>query len=775
MRSLCSRSHEPLEREEVRMNLSDLLSDSVLRTISNATGGLLAGAALTMLVLAIPIAVSLFASYRLGWSQSVSSQSARFDLSLIALPLLAVGLWVWSLSSIKTHQIADIGLIASLPLLFFAALMVLSISFGFLMLLNPASSWLWVLHVGLLVLILHGTLPILYEVPRFPWTYKHIGVTSYIQLHQSINPRIDAYHNWPGFFALSALWTEALGFKSALEFAKWGQLFFNFLFIGPLLLLFGALSRSRQAIWVAVWFFFLTSWVSQDYFAPQALNFYLFLIVAGVSLNWLGHNPQVRLRKARATAISTVSGESVSGESVSGQPISSESTLDQPVTAQPERQPNPYFALMRQAIVSDQAGLETTPAQRCGLVGLLVLAFAVIVSSHQLTPFMLLAGLTALALWRRSRYPWLLVLLGVFVVLWGVTFAKGYTSGQSEWYATLGQFLQNLSANTTETLEESTGRVTASLLIKVFVLCVWGLAALGGIQQMRRGVVPLRAMLLAVAPFPLILLNSYGGEMLLRIYFFSLPFMSILITGGLPLHNPVIESADQTVITDTSVPALDISRPVVVIRRPVNSWRIVPITAVLSLGLVIGFLSTYTAKEKFYRVPAEEVSVLSEMYQKAPPKSMFILLNDLSLPLRITGNYEQFDHLPWIDTSTERDLELDQGSLDDMFDELLNRKRPMAYLILSASQRDFFAENNILRPGSYDRFRAVLARSKTWSLAWHRGDTEVYSIRNPDFPRVTPQNPAQNAPTQNPTQNAPAQQPRNPQPQQPERNLVGLK
>lgn len=771
------------------MNLSDLLSDSVLRTISNATGGLLAGAALTMLVLAIPIAVSLFASYRLGWSQSVSSQSARFDLSLIALPLLAVGLWVWSLSSIETQKIADIGLIASLPLLFFAALMVLSISFGFLMLLNPASSWLWVLHIGLLILILHGTLPIVYEVPRFPWTYKHIGVTSYIQIHQSINPRIDAYHNWPGFFALSALWTEALGFKSALEFAKWGQLFFNFLFIGPLLLLFGALSQSRQAIWVAVWLFFLTSWVSQDYFAPQALNFYLFVIVVGVSLNWLGHNPvakkQVRLRKARANTAG-------SSESISSESISSESVSDQPVTASAARRPNPYFALMRQAIVSDQAGLETTAAQRYGLIGLLVLAFAVIVSSHQLTPFMLLAGLTALALWRRSRYPWLLVLLGVFVVLWGVTFAKGYTSGQSEWYATLGQFLQNLSANTTETLEESTGRVTASLLIKVFVLCVWGLAALGGIQQMRRGVVPLRAMLLAVAPFPLILLNSYGGEMLLRIYFFSLPFMAILITGGLPLHNPVLESADQTdTAADPSVPALGPSRPVVLLRRPVNSWRIVPITAMLSLGLAIGFLSTYTAKEKFYRVPPEEVSVMSELYRTAPAKSMLILLNDLSLPLRITGNYEQFDHLPWIDTSTERDVELDQGSLDDMFDELQNRKRPMAYLILSASQRDFFAENNILRPGNYERFRAILARSKTWSLEWHRGDTEVYSIRNPDFPRVTPQNPVQNpvqnpaqnpaqnpvqnAPTQNPTQNAPAQQPLHPQPQQPERNLVGLK
>jgi hypothetical protein len=756
------------------MNFSDLLSDSVLRTISNTTGGLLAGAALTMLVLAIPIGVSLFASYRLGWRQPVSSQSARFDLSLIALPLLSVSLWVWSLSSIETHKIADIGLIASLPLLFFAALMVLSISFGFLMLLNPASSWLWVLHVGLLILILHGTLPILYEVPRFPWTYKHIGVTSYIQLHQSINPRIDAYHNWPGFFALSALWTEALGFKSALEFAKWGQLAFNFLYIGPLLLLFGALSRSRQAIWLAVWFFFLTSWVSQDYFAPQALNFYLFVIVAGVSLNWLGHNPQVRLRKARANT-------AISSQSISNKSISNKSISDQPVTAQTERRPNPYFALMRQAIISDQAGLETSTMQRYGLVGLMVLAFAVIVSSHQLTPFMLLAGLTALALWRRSRYPWLLVLLGVFVVLWGLTFAKGYTSGQSEWYATLGQFLQNLSANTTETLEESSGRVTASLLIKTFVLCVWGLAALGGVQQMRRGIVPLRAMLLAVAPFPLILLNSYGGEMLLRIYFFSLPFMSILITGGLPLHDPVLESADQADTTDPSVPALTFSRPVMVLRRPVNSWRIVPITAMLSLGLVIGFLSTYTAKEKFYRVPPEEVSVLSELYRTAPPQSMLILLNDLSLPLRIAGNYEQFDHLPWIDTSTERDVELNQGSLNDMFDELQNRKRPMAYLILSASQRDFFAENNILRRGSYERFRAILARSKTWSLEWHRGDTEVYSIRNPDFPRVMPQNPAQKSPSQNtptqntPTKTVPAQQPLNPQLQQPERNLVGLK
>jgi hypothetical protein len=753
------------------MNFSNVISnDSVLRAISTATGGFLAGAALTMLVLAIPIAVSLFASYRLGWQQSVSSQSARFDLSLIALPLLAFGLWAWSLPSIDTRTIPDIGLIGSLPLLFFAALMVLAISFGFLMLLNPAKSWLWLLHLGLLILMLHGTLPILYDVPRFPWTYKHIGVTSYIQIHNGINQGLDAYHNWPGFFALGALWTEALGMRSSLEFAKWAQLVFNLLYLGPLLMIYGTMGRSRQAVWVAAWLFFMTSWVSQDYFAPQAFNFYLFLIVVAVVLNWLSHNPQIRLPKARAV---TVAGETSSVEMnattiSSGDTISVSSPDSGEPISQPETRPNWYFALMRQAVHSDQAGLEATPAQRYGLIGFLIVTFAVIVSSHQLTPFMLIAGLTALAFWRRLRYPWLPVLLGVMVVIWGLSFAKSYTTGQSQWYSSLGQFVQNLQENTSETLEESQGRVTASLLIKVYVLFIWGLAALGGIQQMRRGIVPLRAMLLAVAPFPIILLNSYGGEMLLRIYFFSLPFMTILITGALPLRDDAISQATHlepapefvNAVPDLLEPS---SSPALVVRRATNSWRVVPITAALSLVVVVGFICTYTAKEKFFRVNPEEVSVLSELYAKAPPESLVILLNDQFLPIRLTGNYEQFFHQTWVNTTVDRDYELNQEDLDGMKLQLEQSKRPMAYLVFTASQRDFFEENNILNPGNYDRFRALLARSKTWTLEWRRGDVEVYALRNPDVPLPVQPNP-------------PAQTPAKPlEPNKPERSLVGLK
>jgi hypothetical protein len=380
------------------------------------------------------------------------------------------------------------------------------------------------------------------------------------------------------------------------------------------------------------------------------------------------------------------------------------------------------------------------------------------------------------------------------VIVWGLTFAKTYTSGQNQWYSTLGQFFQNLQENTSDSLEESQGRVTASLLIKVFVLCIWGLAGLGAVQQMRRGIVPLRAMLLAVAPFPIILLNSYGGEMLLRIYFFSLPFMTILITGALPLREDTISAAATVKLEPVGFisPVPDFLglgslgpnlQPAPLIVRARNPWRIVPITAGLSLALAIGFICAYTAKEKFYRVNPEEVSVLMEFYAKAPAESLVFLLNDQYLPIRLTGNYDQFIHNPWVDITLDRNHELNQeDDLDGIEYELEKSARPMAYLIFSASQRDFFAENNILKPGSYEHFRKLVSRSKTWKLEWRQNEMEIYGFRNPKVPLPEPQNPPAQVPAKplepspvGPPSGGPSGGPSPLQPNRPERSLVGLK
>ena len=56
-------------------------------------------------------------------------------------------------------------------------------------------------------------------------------------------------------------------------------------------------------------------------------------------------------------------------------------------------------------------------------------------------------------------------------------------------------------------------------------LAVWGLAGLGALRRLRWGqrTSDLTFVLLACAPFLLLGLQSYGGEMLLRIYLYALP------------------------------------------------------------------------------------------------------------------------------------------------------------------------------------------------------------------------------------------------------------
>src|SRR5690606_18972448 len=45
-------------------------------------------------------------------------------------------------------------------------------------------------------------------------------------------------------------------------------------------------TQDQRLIWLGVWFFFLANWVGQDYFSPQALNFFMHLVIVAVCLTW---------------------------------------------------------------------------------------------------------------------------------------------------------------------------------------------------------------------------------------------------------------------------------------------------------------------------------------------------------------------------------------------------------------------------------------------------------------------------------------------------------
>ena len=195
-----------------------------------------------------------------------------------------VALWWFSVSWIRVGTLDDYGLLPVFPLSFFAALALLVASFVAAVRSRPSEVVL-AGHALALIVFLHGTMPLLFSEPFYPWVYKHVGVVEYIDLHGRLDASVDIYQNWPAFFALSAWFGRVAGARP-LEYVAWAQVFFNACNLVLLRYVFGSLSRDLRLIWIAVFVFFSANWVAQDYSRPRR-SLTLSLGLCGVILRWL--------------------------------------------------------------------------------------------------------------------------------------------------------------------------------------------------------------------------------------------------------------------------------------------------------------------------------------------------------------------------------------------------------------------------------------------------------------------------------------------------------
>src|SRR5215469_4462074 len=102
----------------------------------------------------------------------------------------------------------------------------------------------------------------------------------------TVAPDLDAYFNWPGFFALAAFVTQVAGYHTILSYAAWAPVFFNLIYLGPLYIIFTTATTDKRLVWLALWFFYLTNWIGQDYFSPQGFNFFLYLVIIAILLKY---------------------------------------------------------------------------------------------------------------------------------------------------------------------------------------------------------------------------------------------------------------------------------------------------------------------------------------------------------------------------------------------------------------------------------------------------------------------------------------------------------
>ncbi|KRE65332.1 glycosyltransferase [Arthrobacter sp. Soil736] len=396
--------------------------------------------------------------------------------------VVSLALAAGAASTVTVPVNSDLGLVGVLPYPFWAGVLLLNVAFVVALrgdAAGPARRPVMIWLVVVLVLVLFGTAAFVTDVPRGEVAFRHLGIADALSRTQGIDPDIDAYFNWPGFFALLATALRATGLDP-VAVALWAPVVDMGLWLAALGVLTRYLTRDPRRRWLVLWIFCLGSWQDQDYLSPQAFGFFLHLVVIALVVG--------------------------------------------PLAARP-----PEFRGFRRADLAawwrGRSPAEPRPGHRVSALAVTLLLVTVICASHQLTPFMLLIAITALTLSGRvwpSRLP---LITAVVLALWLVYPASAYLVGHPP-LADAGLEAAT-EANVVDRLSGNAGHVLVVQVRVVLTLVLWALAAAGAVRDWRRGRLDIRVVLLAVTPLLLFPAQSYGGEMLIRVSLFALPFIAM--------------------------------------------------------------------------------------------------------------------------------------------------------------------------------------------------------------------------------------------------------
>jgi hypothetical protein len=595
-----------------------------------------------------------------GVADGVRSLARDGWLGIGALAVLGAFVWAIALTQVPYREVTDIGLVSVLPAWGYVSFAMLAWAFAS-MLIRPAfPGWLAVLLTLILIGLLYGTSPYLSGEPRLAVSWRHLGVIEYVVRRGGVDPSLDIYHNWPGFFVLVATLVDGLGLSDLRAPATWAPVWWSLACLPALHLLFSTLTDDRRVVWLAVWLFFLTNWIAQDYFAPQALGFFVFLVLTTLMVRWLA-------RRDRSSLPAVPEG---------AEPADGRIALARR-----------WSTILLEVLVgreSRAAALGT--GRRAGLVAVMVLSYAFIVTGHQLTPFFILGTTATLMVLWRVRWLTLPVVMVVMIGAWVVFFAVPYLAGHLQTVVSaVGAVGEGVTANIIGRLEGSDGHRIVVRARVLFTLAVWLLAALGGLRRLRAGRWDVTAIALAIAPFPVFVLQTYGGEMLLRVTLFSLPFMALFVAF-------------------------------LVLPHAARAGRMSQLTiAGLVFVLATSLMLVRYGNERIETFSSLEVAAVDELYRTAPPGSQLMAISG-NVPWKTTG-YELYRLRP-----TNEDFFF--GDNDTLIEVAQAYPGPV-YLIITRSQRAYVELILGVEPGVYDDFATYLLESGWFEPVFRNEDAVI--------------------------------------------------
>ncbi len=637
-----------------------------------------------------------------SWARRARHWAAHSPLVPWAGLALAVTLWGVSLTqvSIATLATAGLGLTPLLPVTFWAAAGVLTVSFCAAVV-RRASGWpVLTGHLLALVAILHATPAILYGTLRYSWAWKHIGVVDFITHHGidfHLGGVLGVYQGWPGFFALNSFLTTAAGQSSALSYASWALPVNDLLWLGPLVLIARAFTADWRVIWTAAWLFELGNWVGQDYFSPQAFAFFLYLTVIAICLRWLWDPRTPAWARPPAWIARVASG--VLAPAGDGAPGAAIADTDPHGMA-----------------VADVPPVDVPPipsrSTRLVLVVCLVPLMAAIASSHQLTPFMLISALIVLAVFRQVR-PWVLpVIMTVITVGWILYGALPWLGANaSQVFAGFGLLWANTSSHIVGGTQVPFDQLIVKWDARFLSVVIGALAVIGFFRYRRRHDRRARrswnrAALLTVAALPAAAANSYGGEIIFRVFIFALPFMAVTAAAAFFPH-------------------------------PGAGRRLAGIgLAGVSLVLVATFTVANYGQEAINYFTPQEVAAGRWLYRTAPRGAEIVAANS-NFPWAFVHynwyNYTFLDYPPVVSRDT---IHAPVHTVVPIMQP--PAYAPAPYLILTRSQAEEESLTGNWPPGAFDRISRELLASGRFRVVYRNADAMILQLVQSRFQQQLP-------------------------------------
>lgn len=594
-------------------------------------------------------------STRPVWLTGISVDgTASVQLGLLSV---AAACWIVGLLQANIADIGDYGLLQAMHPLFFIGAVLCVAGFVIEIGLGARRGWLLVAHLALMLLIMHATVPILIHEPEYAWTYKHIGVIQLFRTTGRIVDPNDIYQAWPTFFAAVAQLCTLSGAKS-ISVAAWGPLFFDAANCLPLYAIVRTLSSDRRLPWLTVFVFTCVNWVAQDYLSPQAFAYVLCLGAILIMVRWLRGRPDLRRVK---------------------------------------------LPLINRIWAQLHVGLKAVPyvgksTERAAVI-CLYFVYAIVVMSHQLSPYLIAmtaGALVLLGLMRRWQVVPILLGISLLYLLphYGVADHYGLFDGIN-----IFKNLLHSSQGVAPTTEvSSAGQIFSAEVVQLLSLLLWGTSAISlMMSRTRLGPVALPAVL-AFAPFGLLLGQSYGGEGIYRVYLFSAPWCAYLVC--------------RLLLGVRKIPAVA---------------GVLAASLLISAGAFVGMQGEH-GQLTFDRFTRGEVAASNYLYQHAPAGATLIEAAG-NFPARLSARYTYFDGGGDPET-LEPVLPTDRNTIneDDMekIAEFCSGYRTVVYVVIAQSEVNYAHFFGYLPDGLLANLRVAMDASPFWKVVYRNGDAVVY-------------------------------------------------